>query len=68
VDDYEAKIDEQYLATKILIVQKSKGMSPAEVMAMRDLIEYLEQASDAIVRTADYIRILAAEELSSKNG
>jgi len=68
VDDYEAKIDEQYLATKILIVQESKGMSPAEVMAMRDLIEYLEQASDAIVRTADYIRILAAEELSSKNG
>ena len=65
VDEYEAKIDDQYLASKILIVKKGKNMSPAEVMAMRDLIEFLEQASDTIVRTGDFLRILAAEEISS---
>jgi len=64
VDECEARIDDEYLATKTLIVARSKGLGAAEVMAMRDLVEYLEQASDRIVRTADYIRILAAEEIS----
>jgi len=68
VDECEAKIDDEYLATKILIVQKGKGLSPADIMAMRDLVEFLEQASDAIVRTADYIRILAAEGRSDARG
>lgn len=65
VDECEARIDDEYLTTKILIVRHGKGSSAAEIMAMRDLVEFLEQASDAIVRTADYIRILAAEELAS---
>jgi len=68
VDEYEARIDDEYLATKVLIVRHGKGLGAAEIMSMRDLVEFLEQASDAIVRTADYIRILAAEELSSTKG
>jgi len=65
VDEFEAKIDDEYLDARILIVRKGKALAAADIMAMRDLIEYLEQASDVIVRTADYIRILAAEEVSS---
>ena len=68
VDECEARIDDEYLATKTLIVRKGKGLNAADIMAMRDLVEFLEQASDAIVRTADYIRILAAEETSSARG
>jgi predicted phosphate transport protein (TIGR00153 family) len=66
VDECEARIDDEYLSTKILIVEKGKNLYASDIMAMRDLVEFLEQASDAIVRTADYIRILAAEELSGR--
>jgi predicted phosphate transport protein (TIGR00153 family) len=67
VDESEARIDDEYLTTKIQIVQKGKGLNAADILAMRDLVEFLEQASDAIVRTANYIRILAVEETTGRS-
>ena len=67
VDESEARIDDEYLTAKIQIVEKGRGLNAADIMAMRDLVEFLEQASDAIVRTADYIRILATEELTGRS-
>lgn len=67
VDESEARIDDEYLRVKIQIVEKGKELNAADIMAMRDLVEFLEQASDTIARTADYIRILAAEELTRRS-
>jgi len=62
VDSLEAAIDEEYLSTKVLIVRYGRELDAAVVMALRDLVEYLEQASDAALRTVEYVRILAAGE------
>ena len=62
VDSLESAIDDEYLSTKALIIRHGKELDAAAVMALRDLVEYLEQASDAALRTAEYVRILAAEE------
>jgi predicted phosphate transport protein (TIGR00153 family) len=62
VDKCESEIDDEYLATKLLILKNGHKFNAAETMAMRDLLEFLEQASDAIVRTANYVRILASEK------
>ncbi len=62
VDVLESSIDDEYLETKALIIRHGKGLDAAAVMALRDLVEYLEQASDAALRTAEYVRVLAAEE------
>ena len=62
VDKCESEIDDEYLATKMLILQNGRRFNAAETMAMRDLLEFLEHASDAIVRTSNYIRILASEK------
>ena len=62
VDRLESAIDDEYLETKVLIIRHGKDLDAAAVMALRDLVEYLEQASDAALRTAEYVRVLAAEE------
>ena len=62
VDKCESEIDDEYLTTKVLILQNGRRFNAAETMAMRDLLEFLEQASDLIVRTANYVRILASEK------
>jgi predicted phosphate transport protein (TIGR00153 family) len=62
VDKCESEIDGEYLTTKVLILQNGRRFNAAETMAMRDLLEFLEQASDLIVRTANYVRILASEK------
>jgi predicted phosphate transport protein (TIGR00153 family) len=62
VDKYESEIDDEYLTTKVLILKNGRRFNAAETMAMRDLLEFLEQASDVIVRTSNYIRILASEK------
>jgi len=62
VDVLESGIDDEYLETKALIIRHGKDLDAAAVMALRDLVEYLEQASDAALRTAEYVRVLASEE------
>ena len=63
VDHYEGSIDDEYLKTKMLFIKYSKELEPATLMALRDLLDFMEQAADTCVRTADYLRTLAASEV-----
>jgi len=66
VDFYEGKIDERYLQVKFLLTKYSKELDTAVLMFLKDLVEYIEGASDICVNTADYLRTLAASEVSAK--
>lgn len=62
VDLYEGRIDDEYLKTKMLFLKYGKELEPATLMALRDLLDFMERASDTCARTADYLRTLAASE------
>ncbi len=64
VDLYEDKIDDEYLNTKKLFMKYGKELEAGTIMALRDLLDFMERASDTSDRTADYIRTLAASERS----
>jgi predicted phosphate transport protein (TIGR00153 family) len=60
---YEDAIDEGYLNTKIMFLKYGGELEAVTLVALRDLLDYMEQASDTCARTADYLRVLAASEL-----
>jgi len=60
---YEDKIDQDYLQTKILFIKYRKELPPAILMGLRDLLDCMERSADICVRTADYLRMLAASEM-----
>lgn len=60
---YEDKIDEYYLQTKIMFIEYGKELAPATLMGLRDLLDCMEKSADICVRTADYLRMIAASEL-----
>jgi predicted phosphate transport protein (TIGR00153 family) len=60
---FEDAIDEGYLNTKILFLKYGDELEAVTLVALRDLLDYMEQASDTCARTADYLRVLAASEL-----
>lgn len=60
---YEDAVDEGYLNTKIMFLKYGGELEAATLVALRDLLDYMEQASDTCARTADYLRVLAASEL-----
>jgi len=62
VDLYEGRIDDEYLKTRMLFIKYGKEMEPATLMVLRDLLDFMEKASDTCARTADYLRMLAASE------
>jgi uncharacterized protein Yka (UPF0111/DUF47 family) len=62
VDFFEAEIDDRYVFIKMRLVQHSKTMSAALLVAVWDLVDYIERAADVCVQTADYLRTLAAAE------
>jgi len=63
VASYEDKIDEYYLQTKIMFIEYGKELAPATLMGLRDLLDCMEKSADICVRTADYLRMIAASEL-----
>ena len=63
VDHYEELIDQQYLATKMLFMKHGGELDAATLLSMRDLLDYVERASDTCARTADYLRTLATSEI-----
>jgi predicted phosphate transport protein (TIGR00153 family) len=63
VDFYEGRVDEEYLEAKMLLMKYGREIDPATLMALRDLLDFMEQASDTCARTADYLRTLAASEI-----
>lgn len=63
VDFHEGRVDEEYLKTKMLFMKYRRELDPATLMVLRDLLDFMEQASDTCARTADYLRTLAASEI-----
>ncbi len=63
VDRYENEVDDEYLNTKMLLIRYGRELEPVTLIILRDLLDYLEGASDTCARTADYIRTLAATEI-----
>jgi predicted phosphate transport protein (TIGR00153 family) len=63
VDQYENDIDKEYLNTKMLFIRYGRELEPVTLIILRDLLDYMERASDTCARTADYLRILATSEV-----
>jgi len=63
VDYYEDLIDKQYLESKMLFLKHGGELDAATIISLRDLLDYIERASDTCARTADYLRTLATSEL-----
>jgi len=63
VDHFEDLIDQQYLETKMLFMKHGGELDAATLLSLRDLLDYIERASDTCARTADYLRTLATQEV-----
>lgn len=60
VEEIENKIDKEYMSVKLL-VKNGKQMNTG-IIIFDDLIEFIEQATDICVDTADYIITLPNRE------
>ncbi|UCE16618.1 MAG: DUF47 family protein [Candidatus Bathyarchaeota archaeon] len=58
IDNIEGKVDEKYLKSKELLLERSDNMNAATVLLVKDLIEEMEHVADSCDDTADYVRIL----------
>jgi len=58
VDQIEGKVDEKYLKTKALLLKHGRGVDPAALMILKDLLESMEHTADSCDDIADYIRAL----------
>ena len=65
VDMLEGRVDDRYLKVKSLLIQYSKELDAATLMELKDLLNFMEQTADMCIDTADYIRILAAAEITT---
>lgn len=64
VEEFETRLDEEYLKTKYLFFKYDKEVSCATILELKALADSLEQTADLCEDTSDYIRTLAAGEES----
>ena len=62
VEEIEASIDKEYLATKSLFIKHADQMNAGVLIILDDMFEFLEEAADMCADTADYIVTLASAE------
>jgi len=62
VEEIEAEIDKEYLATKSLFIKYAEQMNSGALIIFDDMIDFLEEAADMCADTADYIVTLASAE------
>lgn len=62
VEEIEALIDKEYLATKSLFIKYAEEMNCGALIIFDSMIEFLEEAADMCADTADYIVTLASAE------
>lgn len=62
VEEIEAGIDKEYLATKSLFIKYADQMNTGVLIVLDDMFEFLEEAADMCADTADYIVTLAGAE------
>jgi ABC-type methionine transport system ATPase subunit len=60
VEEIEARIDKEYLATKSLFIKYAEQMNSGALIIFDDMVEFLEEAADMCADTADYIVTLAS--------
>ena len=60
VEEIEAGIDKEYLATKSLFIKYAEQMNSGALIIFDDMVEFLEEAADMCADTADYIVTLAS--------
>jgi predicted phosphate transport protein (TIGR00153 family) len=58
IDEIEGRVDEKYLKSKALLLERSEEMNAATILLLKDLIEEMEHVADSCDDTADYVRIL----------
>ena len=63
VDESEGRIDDKYLLAKISFIENSEKVIFPELRVYKDFADSVEQAADICADTADFIRILVAEEI-----
>jgi predicted phosphate transport protein (TIGR00153 family) len=62
VEEIEAEIDREYLATKSLFIEYGEQMNSGALIIFDDMIEFIEEAADMCADTADYIVTLASTD------
>ncbi|HDO42037.1 MAG TPA: DUF47 family protein [Candidatus Bathyarchaeota archaeon] len=58
VEEEENKVDKQYLKIKSLLLEQGDKVKPAVLMLLKDLADYMEDATDSCADVGDYIRVL----------
>ncbi len=58
VEDEENKVDKQYLGIKSLLLKYGNKVNPVVLIVLKDLADYMEEATDSCADVGDYIRVL----------
>jgi len=62
VEEIEHEIDDEYMKTKSMFIERAKQVNCGTLVIFDDLIEFVEQAADMCADTADYVVVLASRE------
>ena len=65
VDVIEGRVDDSYLKVKSLLIKYSKELDTAVLMELYNLANFMEEATDMCIDTADHVRILAEAEVAN---
>ncbi|MDQ1279576.1 MAG: uncharacterized protein QG670_838 [Thermoproteota archaeon] len=65
VEVIEGRVDDSYLKAKSLFIKHSKQLDTAVLVELYNWLNFMEQAADMFIRTADQIRILAETEVNT---
>jgi len=58
VEEEENKVDKQYLKIKSMLLEQGDKVKPVVLMLLKDLADYMEDATDSCADVGDYIRVL----------
>ena len=65
IDVIEGRVDDSYLKVKLLLIKYSKELDTAVLMELYNLANFMEEATDTCINTADHVRILAESEVAN---
>jgi predicted phosphate transport protein (TIGR00153 family) len=65
VDVIEGRVDDGYLKAKSLLIKYSKELNTAILLEIKDLANFMEQATDKCINAADHVRVLAEAEVAN---
>jgi predicted phosphate transport protein (TIGR00153 family) len=65
VDVIEGRVDDSYLKVKSLLIKYSKELDTAILLELYNWVNFMEQATDMCIDTADHVRTLAEAEVAN---